>query len=90
MFLIAIYGPTKEGDEWRIQNNKELHDFYKDEDIITCIKLGQLRWAGHVIRMEEDRPVTRILISNPGGARKGESHWNTELEGCCLKPGNLG
>jgi hypothetical protein len=40
-----------------------------DEDIVTLIKLGRLRWAGHVIRMVEDRPAKRILISNPGGAR---------------------
>jgi hypothetical protein len=67
--LRAIYGPTKEGDEWRIRNNKELHDLYKDEDIVMLIKLGWLRWAGHVIRMEEDSPVNRILVSNAGGTR---------------------
>jgi hypothetical protein len=48
---------------------KELYDLYKDEDIVTFIKLCQLRWAGHVIRMEEDRPAKRILVSNPRGAR---------------------
>jgi hypothetical protein len=66
--LTAIYGPTK-GDEGRIRNNKELYDLYKHEDIVTFIKLGWLRWAGHVIRMEEDRPAKRILVSNQGGAR---------------------
>jgi hypothetical protein len=67
--LRAIYGPTKEGDVWRIRNNKELYDLYKDEDIVRFIKLGRLRRAGHVIRMEEDRPAKRTLVSNPGGAR---------------------
>jgi hypothetical protein len=38
--------------------------------MITFIQLGRLRWAGHIIRMEEDRPAKRILISNPGGARE--------------------
>jgi hypothetical protein len=40
-----------------------------DVGIVTLIKLGRLRWAGHIIRMEEDRPAKRILVSNPGGAR---------------------
>jgi hypothetical protein len=66
--LRAIYGPTK-GDECRIRKNKELYDLYKDEDIVMFIKLGQLRWAGHVIRMEEDSPVSRSLVSNAGGTR---------------------
>jgi hypothetical protein len=46
----------------------ELYDIYKDEDIVTFIKLGWLRQAGHVISME-DTPAKRIVISNPGGAR---------------------
>jgi hypothetical protein len=38
--LRAIYGPTKQGDECSFRNNKELYDLYKDEDIVTFIKLG--------------------------------------------------
>jgi hypothetical protein len=67
--LRAIYGPTKDGDEWCIRNNQQLYDIYKDEPIVMFIKLGQLRWAGYVTRMEEDNPAKRILVSNPGGAR---------------------
>jgi hypothetical protein len=67
--LPAVYDPIKEGDQWRISNNKVLYDLYKDEDIITFIKLGWLRWTGHAIRMEEDRSAKRTLISNPGSAR---------------------
>jgi hypothetical protein len=67
--LRAFYDPIKERHEWRIRNNRELYDLYKEEDVITFIKLARLRWAGHVIRMEEARPAKRIFISNPGGAR---------------------
>jgi hypothetical protein len=67
--LRAIYGPIKEGDEWHIRNNRELHGLYKEKDIITFTKLRRLRCAKHVIRTEEDRPAKRILISNQGGAR---------------------
>jgi hypothetical protein len=48
---------------------RSYYDLYKDEDTVTVKRVGRLRWAGHVIRMEEDRPVKRILVSNPGGAR---------------------
>jgi hypothetical protein len=70
--LRPIYGPIKEGDEWRIRNNMELYDLYKEQDLITFIKLGRLRWAGHLTRREDDIPAKRILISNPGGtSRRG-------------------
>jgi hypothetical protein len=42
---------------------------YKDKDIVTFIKLRRLSSAGHVIRMEENGPAKRILISNPEGTR---------------------
>jgi hypothetical protein len=99
----AIYGPIKEGDEWCKRNNKELHDLYKEETIIMFIKMGWLRWAGHVIRLEEGRLVKRILISNPGGASRGRPKIRREDAvyddskaitirnwKCCPEPGNLG
>jgi hypothetical protein len=51
--LIAIYGPIKDNDEWRIRYNFELYALYKDMDIITFIKVGRLKWAGHIIRMDQ-------------------------------------
>jgi hypothetical protein len=30
-------------------------------DIITFIKVGRLRWVGHVVRMDQQRPAKRIL-----------------------------
>jgi hypothetical protein len=50
----------------------ELYDLYKEEGIVTFIKLVRLRWTGHIVRMKEDRPSERILISNQGGARGKE------------------
>jgi len=51
--LRAIFGPTNDSGEWRIKYNKELYAFYKESDIVTYIKINRLKWAGHVIRMEE-------------------------------------
>jgi hypothetical protein len=51
--LRAIFGPTDENGEWRIKYNNELYTLYKESDIVTYIKINRLRWAGHVIRLEE-------------------------------------
>jgi hypothetical protein len=50
--LRRIFGP--QGDEviggWRKLHN-ELHNLYGSPSIITIIKSGRMRWAGHVARM---------------------------------------
>jgi len=55
--LRAIFEPTNEKGEWRIKYNHELYTLYKDSDIVTYIKVNRLRWAGHVIRLEEQSPA---------------------------------
>jgi hypothetical protein len=39
-------------------------------DIVTYIKINQLKWAGHVIRMEEQSPTRRVLVAVVGGRRQ--------------------
>jgi hypothetical protein len=36
---------------------------YKESDIATYIKINRLRWAGHVIRLEEQNPARRVLVA---------------------------
>ena len=60
--LRAIFGPTNDNGEWRIKYN-ELYTLYKDRDIVTYIKINRLKWAGHVIRMEEQSPTRRVLVA---------------------------
>jgi hypothetical protein len=47
--LRAIFGPTNDNGEWRVKYNDELYTLYKENDIVTYIKINRLRWAGHVI-----------------------------------------
>jgi hypothetical protein len=61
--LRAIFGPTNEKGEWRIKYNDELYTLYKDSDIVTYTKVNRLRWAGHVIRLEEQSPTRRVLVA---------------------------
>ena len=61
--LRAIFGPTNDNGEWRIKYNNELYTLYKESDIVTYIKINRLKWAGHVIRMEEQSPTRRVLVA---------------------------
>jgi hypothetical protein len=68
--LRAIFGPTNENGEWRIKYNNELNTLYKESDIVTHIKINRLRWAGHVIRLEEQNPAGRVIVAVVEGRRQ--------------------
>jgi len=53
--LRRIYGPTQEGGCWRPRLNSELYSLYTEPNIMEDIKIRRLGWAGHIIRMEEER-----------------------------------
>ena len=55
--------------EWRKLYNTELHVFYSSPNIISNLKLGRLRWAGHVTRMEQSRNAYKVLVGKPEGKR---------------------
>ena len=67
--LRGIFGPVKVNNEWRIRYNHELYQLYKEPNIIEFIKINRLRWAGHLIRLEDPRPALRVFRYNPGGIR---------------------
>jgi hypothetical protein len=43
-------------------HNEELNDLYSLQNIVRVVKSRQMRWAGHVARMGEDRDVHRVLV----------------------------
>ena len=53
--LRRIYGPTQEGGRWRPRWNSELYSLYNEPNFVEDIKIRRLGWAGHIIRMEEER-----------------------------------
>ena len=55
--------------EWRIRTNRELYRLYDEKDVVKFCKLSRLRWAGHVIRQDDDDLARRDLLSEPGGKR---------------------
>jgi hypothetical protein len=68
--LRAIFGPTNENGEWRIKYNNEIYTLYKESDIVPYIKINRLRWAGHVVRQEEQSPARRVLVAVVEGRRQ--------------------
>jgi hypothetical protein len=69
--LRGIFGPKRDEvtGEWRKLDNEELHILYSSLNIIRQIKSRRMRWAGHVLRMGEERNVYRVLMAKPEGKR---------------------
>ena len=71
MVLRRIFGPRRDEitGEWRRLHNEELNDFYSSPNIVRVIKSRRMRWAGHAVRMGEERGVYRVLLGKPEGRR---------------------
>jgi hypothetical protein len=68
--LRKIFGPKREEDgSWRKLHNDELHGLYSSANIVRVIKLGRMKWAGHVARMGEGRGVYRVLVGRSESKR---------------------
>jgi hypothetical protein len=88
--LRAIFGRTNDNGEWRIKYNEELYTLYKDSDIIIYIKINRLRWAGHVILLEEQNPARRVFAAVVEGRRQKGRHklrWEDVVTGDAKKLG---
>ena len=55
---------------------------YRSPNIVRVIKSRRLRWAGHVVRMEEGRSAFKILIGKPTGKSplgRPERRWEDNI-----------
>ena len=58
---------------------------------MRVIKSRRLRWAGHVVRMDESRSAFEILTGKPTGKshrRRWEDNIRMNLEEICINEGN--
>ena len=81
--LRKIFGPVCENGDWRIRTNREVYQLYQDVDIVTLIKTSRLRWAGHVIRMDDERACKKIFEGKPEGRRRRgrpRKRWQDDVE----------
>ena len=72
--LRGIIGPKRDEvtEEWRKLHNEELSDLYSSPNIVWVIKSRRIRWAGHVVLMEESRDVYRVLVGKPEADHLGD------------------
>jgi hypothetical protein len=61
---------VQENGVWRKRHNHELYKLFNESDIVKYIKINRLGWAGHVIRMDNNRTVKKVLDTKPIGTRK--------------------
>ncbi|KAF6198607.1 hypothetical protein GE061_008359 [Apolygus lucorum] len=81
--LRRILGPVCEGGCWRRRRNDEVYQLYSDIDVVKFAKLGRLRWAGHVWRLQEDDPAKKLLATKPYGTRgrgRPRQRWIDDVE----------
>jgi hypothetical protein len=68
--LRRTFGPNMdENREKRRFHNKELDTLYRSPNIVRVITFRRLRWVEHLVRMEEDRSVFKILTGKRTGKR---------------------
>jgi hypothetical protein len=46
--------------------------------VVKFIKLNRLKWAGHVMHMNDHDPARKVLMSQPGGGRP-KLRWEDQL-----------
>ena len=68
--LRRIYGSISEEEVWRSKYDEEPYRLYDDADQVTTIKITRLRWAGHVMRMQDNLPCNKITLDKPEGRRR--------------------
>jgi len=67
--LHCIFGAKQENGTWQKRYNYELYETFNKPNIVTYIKVKRLAWAGHLMRMNNDRTLKKISDTNPDGVR---------------------
>jgi hypothetical protein len=68
--LRRIYGLICEGAAWRSRYNEELYHLYDETELVTTVRITRLRWAGHIVRMQDNLPCKKITLDKPEGRRR--------------------
>jgi hypothetical protein len=68
--LRCIFGAKQQNGTWRIRYNYEIYETFKEPNIVNYIKVKRLAWAGHLMRMNDDRTIKKIFNTKPDGPRR--------------------
>ena len=65
-----IYGPICEVAICRSRYNEELYHLYDETDLVITIRITRLRWAGHIVRMQDYLPCKKVTLDKTEGRRR--------------------
>ena len=51
-------------------NIQDLYRLYDEANLVTTVKITRLRWAGHVMRMQDNITCKKITLHKPEGRRR--------------------
>ena len=63
--LQCIFGAKQENGAWRKRYSCELYEIFNEPNIVNCIIVKRLAWAGHLVRMNSDRTLKKIFNTKP-------------------------
>jgi hypothetical protein len=67
--LGCIFGAKQENGIWRKRYKYELYETFNEPNVVTYIKIKRLEWAGHLVRLNNDRTLKRMFNTKPDGVR---------------------
>jgi hypothetical protein len=73
--LRRICGSVQDNGQWRIRYNKELYELYGKPDLVTCIKLKRLQWAGR-----KAHKVCKAKFEGVRSVGKPRKRWEDAVE----------
>jgi hypothetical protein len=50
--------------------NHELYNLYNDVEIYKITKISRMKWAGHVLGMNDEQPTKKLMLGKPDGTRR--------------------
>ena len=62
-----IYGPINDSGIWRTRYSNVLYWLYSELDKVKVMTVGRLGWLGHLFRMQELDPCSRLNHLKPEG-----------------------
>ena len=68
--LRCIFGAKQENETWRKTYNYELYEAFNEPNIVNYIKINRLAWAGHLMRMNNDRILKKFFNTELGRVRR--------------------
>ncbi|GFW69065.1 uncharacterized protein TNCV_2919631 [Trichonephila clavipes] len=68
--LRFIFEGIQEKGTWCRRSNLDIYQSYKESDIVNFIKIQRFKWAGHGVRIFEDRTTKKVFNARPFGTRR--------------------